>query len=184
MWEFDLKEGWASKNWCFQSVMLEKTLESPLHSKEIKPVNTEGNQSFRIDQKNWCWSWSSNTFVTWCEVSGHWKRLMLGKTEGRRRMGQQRMRWLDGITDLMDMSLRKRWEIVKDRTSWPSAAHRVTKSWTRLSDDNNSLFRLASFISKLYLRFCPRLLWLDSSHLLAVELYAIIWLCHSLYINY
>ena len=66
-------------------------------------------------------------------MSGHWKRLVLGKTEGRTRMGQQRMRWLDGITDLMDISLSRPWETVKDRTSWPTAVYRVAKESDTLS---------------------------------------------------
>ena len=74
MWELDHKEGWAPKNWCFQTVVLEKTLESPLDSKEIKPVDSKGNPTLTIHWKDWCWSWSYNTSATWCEVSTHWKR--------------------------------------------------------------------------------------------------------------
>ena len=81
MWELDCKEGWAQKNWCFHNVVLEKTLESPLDCKEIKPVNSKGNQPwiFRTDSgqniwKDWRWSWSSNTWATWSEEPPHWKR--------------------------------------------------------------------------------------------------------------
>ena len=92
--------------------MLEKTPESPLDSREIKPVNPKGMQRADLLEKT----------------------LMLGKIEGRRRKGQQRMKWLDGITDLMDMSLSKLQEMVKDRGAWGASVHRVTKIWTRLCD--------------------------------------------------
>ena len=134
MWELDHKEGWALKNWCFQSVVLEKTLESPLDSKEIKPVNPKGNQSWifigRTDAE-------AEAPTLWPPDAKNWpleKTLMVGKIEGRRRGGWQRMRRLDGIIDLMEMSLSKLQELVKDREAWHAAVHRVTRSWTRLSD--------------------------------------------------
>ena len=73
MWEVDHKEGWAPKNWCFWTAVLEKTLRIPLESKEIQPVNPKGNQSvLNIRWKDWCWS--SNTLTTWCEQWTHWRR--------------------------------------------------------------------------------------------------------------
>ena len=112
--------------------MLEKTLESPLDSKEIKPVNPKGNQPCifigRTDTE-------AKGPILWPpdRANSLEKTLMLGKIEGRRRSGQQRMRWLDGIADSMDMSLSNLQERVKDREDWHAAAHGVTKSWTRLS---------------------------------------------------
>ena len=73
MWELDYKESWARKNWCFWTVVLEKTLESPLDCKEIQPVHPE-RSVLGVLWKDWCWSWNSNTLATWCEELTHWKR--------------------------------------------------------------------------------------------------------------
>ena len=74
MWESDHKEGWMPKNWCFWALVLEKTLESPLDYKKVKPVNPKGNQSWIFNWKDWCWSWNSNTLATWCEELTYLKR--------------------------------------------------------------------------------------------------------------
>ena len=136
MWELDHK-AWAPKNWCFWTVVLEKTLESPLESKEIKPVSPKGNQPWivigRIDAKA-----ETNTLATGCKEPAQWSwlklqyfgHLMLGKIEGKRRRGWQRMRWLDSIADSMDVNL----SIVKDREAWHAVVHGITKSQTELSD--------------------------------------------------
>ena len=129
-----IKKGWAPKNWCFWTVVLEKILERPLDSKEIQPVHPKGDQS-------WVFIGRTDTEVEapilWLSDAKSWpigKTLMLGKIEGRRRRGWQRMRWLDDVTDSLDMNLIKFQEMVKDREAWRVAVHRVTKSQTWLSD--------------------------------------------------
>ena len=113
-------------------MVLEKTLESPLDCKEIQPLHSEGDQPWvffgRNDARN------SSTLATSCEELTHWKRLMLGEIGGRRKRGRQRMRWLDGITDLMDVSLNELWEIVMNRKAWRAVIPGVTKNQTGLSE--------------------------------------------------
>ena len=143
MWELDCEESWAQKNWCFWSVVLGKTLESPLDCQEIQLVHSKAvSPGFSLE---------GLMLILKLQYFGHLMRrvdslertLMLGGIGGRRRRGWQRMRWLVDITDSMDVSLSERRELVMDSKAWRAAIHGVTKSQTQLSDWTELLYTVS-----------------------------------------
>ena len=133
MWEWDLyKNGWVPKNWCFRSVVLEKTLERPFDCKDIKPVNPKGNQPWIFNGRT---DAEAEAAILWPSTVKSWlirKDSDAGKDWEQEEKGV--MRWLDSIINSMDMNLSKLREIVKDRGAWHAAVHGVLKNRTWLNN--------------------------------------------------
>ena len=160
MWELDCEESWAPKNWCFWTVVLEKTLESPLDCKEIQPVHSKGDQSWvfigRTDAEAEIpilWPPHVKSWIIWKDpdVGKDWRQEEKGTTE------DEMVGWHHRLND---MSLSRLQELVMDRQAWRAAVHGVTKSQTGLSDSTELIFHLHS----LPLRSCP-VTWLQHSYL-------------------
>jgi len=153
MQELDCKEGWGPKNWCFWTVALEKNLESSLDCKEIQSVHSEGDQPWDFFGRN---DTEAETPVLWPphgkRVDSLEKTLMLREIGGKKRRGRQRMTCLDGITDLMDVSLSELQEMVMDRKAWCVAIHGITKSRTQLNNWTELNWMIVKMVQNLWKR--------------------------------
>ena len=154
MWELDYKESWALKNWCFWTVVLEKTLQSPLDCKEIKPVNPKGNQLWIFIGRNWCWSWNSNSLVTWCEELTHLKRPWFWARFKEGGEGDDR-----GWDGWMALPTRWTWVWISSRSWWWTGKPGVLQS---MGSQGRTLSDWTELGAWLVWRSGRRLAWLDS----------------------